>query len=182
MDRVGGAKAVVGMGRAAWTCVREPEKDAKDGEPMPIADADRRLFLKLKGNLAPSKIGGLVYTIKTAPVEVEGKDGNPVTVDVPYVVFLERTEQTAQGVVIGDRSGAPKPKVTDTVKGWLKRHLESAGGYAPADDVLTAAAAQGYSRSTVHRARQQLGLRVMWVGRASWWVLKGVTVPTTLQV
>ena len=26
MDRVGGAKAIVGMGRAAWTCVREPEK------------------------------------------------------------------------------------------------------------------------------------------------------------
>ena len=25
MDRVGGAKAIVGMGRAAWTCIREPE-------------------------------------------------------------------------------------------------------------------------------------------------------------
>lgn len=178
MDRVGGAKAIVGMGRAAWTCVREPEKEHQPGEPMKIVDTDRRLFLKLKGNLAPSKIGGLVYTIKTAPVEVDGKDG-PVTVDVPFVMFLEKTEHTAQGVVIGDRNG--KPKVADTVKGWLNGHLESAGGYAPADDVLTAATAQGYSRSTVHRARQQLGLRVVWVGRASCWALNGAVVPTTLS-
>ena len=105
-----------------------------------------------------------MYTIRTAPVEVEGKEG-PVTVDVPFVVFFEKTEHTAQGVVIGGRSRA-KPKVTDTVKGWLNGHLESAGGYAPADDVLTAATAQGYSRSTVHRARQQLGLRIVLVGQS----------------
>ena len=178
MDRVGGAKAIVGMGRAAWTCVREPEKEGKDGEVMSLRDADRRLFLKLKGNLAPSKIGGLVYTIKTSPVEVEGKDGSPATVDVPYILWLGATDDTAQGVVIGDRNGAPKPKVTDTAKVWLKGHLEAAGGYAPAEMVITAAEAQGYSRSTVNRARQQLGLRVVWVGRASCWALKGVTLPS----
>ena len=54
-------------------------------------------------------------------------------------------------------------------------------GHETADDVLTAGTAQGYSKSTVHRARQQLGLRVMWVGRASCWALKGATVPTTLS-
>lgn len=180
MDRVGGAKAIVGMGRAAWTCVREPEKETKEGEPTPLHDSDRRLFLKLKNNMAPSKIGGLVYTIKTAPVEVAAKDGSPVTVDVPYIVWLGPTEHTAQGVVIGDRNGSPKPTKADSVKDWLHGHLTAAGGYASAESVMEAATASGYSgKGTVQRARERLGVKVVWVGRSSYWVLKGSKLPTT---
>ncbi len=175
MDRVGGAKAIVGMGRAGWTCVREPKKEQQPGESMPI-DVDRRLFLKLKGNLAPSKIGGLVYTIKTALIEVEDKRGKPVLEEQPYILWVEETSSTAQEVVI-DHQGSTKTNKIEPVKNWLKSYLESAGGLAPADKVTAAAVELGYSTSTLNRARQQLRLKQGWVGRESHWALPNATFP-----
>ncbi len=181
MDRVGGAKAIVGMGRAAWTCVREPEKEQQAGESMPMEGSDRRLFLKLKGNLAPSKIGGLVYTIKTAPVEVEGKDG-PVTVDVPYIVWLEKTDYTAQGVVIGDGKGKPgKASKVELAKDWLRSHLESVGGFAPVHSIERAGLSDGHNARNLRYAKGQLGLRQEWVARDSYWALKGVKISPQLD-
>ena len=176
MDRVGGAKAIVGMGRAAWTCIREPKKDPQPGEPMKIEDPDRRLFLKLKGNLAPSKIGGLVYTIKTALIEVEDKRGKPVMEEQPYIVWLEETTSTAQEIVIDRDSSGGKPKI-DVVKEWLRTYLEAAGGYAPAEAVAAAAAERSYSTSTLHRAKQQLKLKLGWIGRESHWALPNAELP-----
>ena len=176
MDRVGGAKAIVGMGRSAWTCVREPEKEGKDGEPMPISDPDRRLFLKLKGNLAPSKIGGLVYTIKTTLVEVEGKNG-PELVEQPYIVWIEQTERTAHEVVIGDKGSKPKKgSKAEEAKDWLHEFLESSGGYASANAIDTAAEAKGYGTTadgTLRRAKALLKLDTGWLGRDSYWGLRG---------
>jgi putative DNA primase/helicase len=176
MDRVGGAKAIVGMGRAAWTCIREPKREAKEGEPMPVEDPDRRLFLKLKGNLAPSKIGGLVYTIKTVLIEVEDKRGKPVLEEQPYILWVEETSSTAQEVVI-DRQGFTKTNKIEPVKNWLKSYLESAGGLAPAEKITAAAVELGYTTSTLNRARQQLRLKQGWVGRESHWALPGATFP-----
>jgi hypothetical protein len=176
MDRVGGAKAIVGMGRAAWTCVREPKRETKEGEPMPIEDPDRRLFLKLKGNLAPSKIGGLVYTIRTALIEVDDNRGKPVLEEQPYIVWLEETTSTAQEIVIDGRE-KPKTHKTEAVKEWLKSYLELAGGLAPAEKITAAAIEQGYTMSTLNRARQQLRLKQGWVGRESHWALPGATFP-----
>ncbi len=39
---------------------------------------------------------------------------------------------------------------------WLRYQLATLGGTAPARDLVRAAAAAGYSRTTLHRARQQL--------------------------
>ena len=175
MDRVGGAKALVGLSRAAWTCIREPKQEAKEGEPMPV-ESDRRLFLKLKNNLAPSKIGGLVYAISVASVEVEDKYGKPVMEDQPYIVWLEETKSTAQEVVIGGE-GKPVSK-SETVRGWLQTYLEAAGGYALSADVSKAAAELGYSKTTLYRACGQLKVKQTWVGRATCWALPGVVVPT----
>lgn len=176
-DRVGGAKAIVGMGRAAWTCVREPQKEQQAGEPMTIQDSDRRLFLKLKGNLAPSKIGGLIYTIKARAIEVEDRYGRPTMEDQPYIEWLGETKSTAQEIVI-DRQDTPKVNKIDPVKTWLQSHIEAAGGYAPADIITATAVERGYSISTLHRAKQQLKLRQGWVGRESHWALPNVDIPT----
>jgi hypothetical protein len=181
MDRVGGAKAIVGMGRSAWTCVREPEKETKEGEPMPIQDPERRLFLKLKNNLAPSRIGGLVYTIKTAPVEVEGKDG-PEMVDQPYIVWLEGTDRTAHEVVIGDKNGTKKSHKTEDAKTWLREFLEAAGGCATAESIDMVGSLKGFGTTrdgTLRRAKGMLGVTQGWIGRVSHWGLPGKIPPVT---
>jgi putative DNA primase/helicase len=173
MDRVGGAKAIVGMGRSAWTCVREPKKEPKEGEPIPLEDSDRRFFLKLKNNLAPSKIGGLVYTIRTELVEVEGKNG-PEMVEQPYIVWIEKTDSTAQEIVIGDGSGkTPKPTKAEMAKDWLRGCLESAGGHANVELIRSLAKDRGFFGGTLDRAKHLLGLEQGWVGRESHWALKG---------
>ena len=183
MDRVGGAKAIVGMGRSAWTCVREPEKEQQEGESMPIADPDRRLFLKLKGNLAPSKIGGLVYTIKTTLVEVEGKNG-PELVEQPYIAWLEQTQRTAHEVVIGDKNGPKKGSKTEEAKNWLREFLEADDGHASTDAIDEIAEGKGYGTTrdgTLRRAKAMLRVTQGWVGRESHWGLPGkmpkVTAP-----
>ncbi len=174
MDRVGGAKAIVGMGRSAWTCIREPQKEQQSGEPTKIEDVDRRLFLKLKNNLAPSKIGGLIYSIKARPIEVEDREGKSVKEDTPYIVWLGTTQDTAQGVVI---EGKVKPKVTDAVKEWLRNYLAQSGGCAFSDEVLKVSASLGYSERTVQRARGELKLAFGYTQRRTYWYFKGTAIP-----
>jgi hypothetical protein len=177
MDRVGGAKAIVGMGRAAWTCVREPEKEQQPGEPMPV-NGDRRLFLKLKGNLAPSKIGGLVYTIRAKNVNVEDKDGNTVQVEQPYVIWLETTQHTAQDVVIGDRDGQPRKTKVQSAEAMLRDYLVKAGGWDDAEKIKSALPFEG---GTLQRARAALKLWRAWTTKdnrpISIWGLPGFDKP-----
>jgi hypothetical protein len=177
IDRVGGAKAIVGLGRAAWTCVREPKDDSEvePGEPMKIEDPERRMFLKLKGNLTPSSIGGLVYTIVTAPVEVETEDGKKEMVDTPFIKWLGRTESNAQDVVIDGKSTDPRKVKADASLQWLNEYLNKTGGSAWSDDVVEAGALRGYSARTLQRLAARLKLDLIRVGphRQTQWVKPG---------
>ena len=153
IDRVGGAKAIVGLGRASWTCVREPKmEDNGKNEGVELADPERRLFLKLKGNLTPTSVGGLVYTIRTSRVQVEGDNG-PEMVEIPHIVWLEKTESTAQDVVI-DQNHKPTMQA-DKTKGarqWLKDYLRQSGGAAWSADIFRDASEYGYSVRMLQRA------------------------------
>jgi len=167
IDKVGGAKALVSMGRSAWTCVREPKSD----EPLPegaIDQGERYMFLKLKGNLAKSTIGGLVYTIRTRDVEVSD-DGKLVNEAVPYVQFLEGTTSTAQDVVIDGKKNAGRPKKVLACEGWLKQHLDSKGGFARSGAILGYGNDAGYSDATIYRAKDALQLKSWYEGRSMCW-------------
>jgi len=176
MDRVGGAKALVGLGRAAWTCVSEPKQETEDGEPMPLDGVDRHLFLKLKGNLAPSSLGGLVYALTSRPIEVEAEDGLKVMADTPYVQWIGKTESTAQEVVI---NGQAKPagrrfEKVDAVSKWLRGFLDKTNGAAWSADILEAGAARGYSERTLRRyLTEKLHGDIRRVGMETQWVLPG---------
>ena len=175
MDRVGGAKAIVGMGRSAWTCVREPKKEPKPGEDdsMAIEGPERRLFLKLKNNLAPSKIGGLVYIISEKSIEVEGDNG-PESAGTPFIVWLEGTDHVAQEILIENRTGAVgRPNKVDSAKDWLRQYLKTIGDHAWVDVIMVEASKAGHGERTLHRAKQQLRLESGWVGRESHWALPG---------
>jgi hypothetical protein len=56
------------------------------------------------------------------------------------------------------------PTRTDDCAAWLLGHLEEAGEPVQPKDVIEAAREQGYSASTVHRARNQLGPRILMAG------------------
>jgi hypothetical protein len=164
IDRVGGAKGLIGLGRAAWTCHREP-KDEDDLSP-----ADRHLFLKLKNNLVPSKVGGLVYEIKARKVQVRGKHG-PEMVDVPYIEWVGTTNTIAQDVLIEGK--APTGKL-DAAKVWLERHLEQKGGIDTRASVVELAEAAGHSERTLDRAKVELRIKTVFPdGPEAHWALPG---------
>jgi hypothetical protein len=56
------------------------------------------------------------------------------------------------------------PTRTDACAAWLLGHLDEAGEPVRPKDVIRAAREQGYSASTVHRARNQLGPRILMAG------------------
>jgi hypothetical protein len=175
MDRVGGAKAIVGLGRSAWTCVREPKSD----EPQPegaIEQGERFLFLKLKGNLAPSRIGGLVYTIRTRLVEVDD-DGVLTKEDIPVIQFLEDTTSTAQEVVIDGKKTMGRPKKVTGCEEWLKEYLAAKGGYDRSGAILGRGNDAGYSDMTIRRANATLQLETVWINRVMYWGFKN-SLPT----
>jgi len=163
IDRVAGAKAIVGVGRAAWVCVREPKRDDN-------TDYERRMFLKLKGNLTPSSVGGLIYTVKVKLIEVEN-DGGKEMVEVPYVVWLEKTDKSAQDVVI---DGKEKTKTaTEMAQDWLKEYLGESGGSAWFQNIIKDGAELGYDKRTLQRAGGKLGVKVVHIGKQTQWVMKG---------
>lgn len=169
MDRVGGAKAFVGLGRSAWTCIREPKSE----ESLPaggIDQGDRILFLKLKGNLAPSRTGGLVYKIRTREVEVmDDETGKAVNEDVPYIQFLEDTASTAQEVVIDGKHGVGRPKKSADCEQWLKLHLASTNGYDTVSRIMLVGEDEGFSDRTLRRTKELVGLSERWIDGVKHW-------------
>ena len=173
LDRVGGAKAIVGYGRAAWTCMSEPKPDENEmkGKNRTEYDPNRFLFLKLKNNLAPTNIGGLVYAIKDAPVEVHGPAGLK-TVNIPYIAWIDQTDSTAQDLLIEGRP-ASKGVKSDAAKAWLRQYLTTAGGAANLDDIRNDGAKAGHNERMLERVKNELNLNASWVGsgagRARYW-------------
>lgn len=176
IDRVGGAKAIVGLGRAAWTCMREP-KEVTDQNRLVVED--RRMFLKLKNNLAASKHGGLIYTISTRQVMVEGEHGQEPA-DVPYIVWLDQTDATSQDTLIDGKPVGQGGKI-DAAKTWLHSYLLAANGHAWVQEIVAAASKAGHRESTLKLGKKELGIEVGWVSRLpeprqSHWALPGLKV------
>ena len=168
MDRVGGAKALVGLGRSAWLCTREPKPD----QPLPegqIDQGERFNFLKLKNNLAPSKVGGLIYTIRTQDVEVETRDGRKVTKAHPLIHLVGETNSTAQEVIIEGKNAVGRPKKSEACEEWLKKYLTSTGGYDTVNRIYARGEDEGYSERTLQRARENIGLAGRWIGGLKHW-------------
>lgn len=169
IDRVGGAKALVGLSRAAWTCLPVPN-ETLDNEAS-TQEPDQKQFLKLKGNLAPSNVGGLTYVISARPVEVEGLDG-PEMVDQPYIEWTGKTENKAQDVLInGETTG--RGEKTDATKKWLRSYIEESGGAAKREEIIWDGDDQKYSKRTLERAKNELGLSGKKYGSDWYWVSPG---------
>lgn len=137
--RVTGSIAFVGLARAVWIVAKDPN------------DPERRLFLRLKNNLARGTIGGLAFKI------ADNERGEPVVQWEDGEVTLSAHDALG-GFSNQKRPRGPKPDRTDEAKNLIlevlgdgKEHLSS--------DLDARAEVVKLSHSTVMNARRALGVR-----------------------
>jgi archaellum biogenesis ATPase FlaH len=134
--RVTGSVAFIAQARAAWAVVEDPQ------------NASRRLFIKLKGNLARAEVPGLAFTIREderrrARLEWESE---PVTVSLRDVMGGFSNTRRPRG---------PKPNKSETAKAFLQEAL-AGGGWHASNPIIERAEDQGIRYSTLTNARKEL--------------------------
>jgi putative DNA primase/helicase len=140
MDQVSGSLAFIAAARAAFLITPDREDD------------DKRLFLPLKSNLAPTKTG-LAYRIVGADVPLRARHG-VVKTSVPRIEWLSETvSMSADEAMEAARERHTK---IDDVKDWLTDIL--ADGPLPMRTVEEAAGRAGHAMRTVNRAADALGV------------------------
>jgi putative DNA primase/helicase len=135
--RVTGSVAFIAQARAAWAVVADPQ------------DSSRRLFLKLKGNLAPTGVSGLAFTI-TAPSQL----GRPVlrwlneSVDVPLRDVIGGFSVSRRG---------PKPNKLEAAKAFLLEMLKD--GRWHLCQIIYDSKPKEISKATLSEAANALGIK-----------------------
>lgn len=127
--RTMGSVAFVAAARAVWGVVRDK------------TDREKRLFLRVKCNLARPK-PGLSYTI----LEQDGQpvvawSADPVDIDVDKAMAPEDAQDRCE---------------REDAREWLRATLSD--GPQPAADMYRAAKEVGHSKRTIERAKQELGV------------------------
>jgi putative DNA primase/helicase len=130
-----GSRAFTGIARAVWHLTR-------DGE-----NKRRRLLLPGKNNLAPEG-KGLAFTIVGDPPAISW-ERDPVTMTADDALATENdTEKKKPG---------PEPRVRDRAVEWLRDLLED--GPMASAKIQQEGKAAGYSLRTLHRAKDELGIK-----------------------
>ena len=139
-----GSRAFTGLARAVWHLSRDPN------------DKTRRLLLPGKNNLAPES-DGLAFSIMGDPAALVW-DRDPVTMNADEALAVENDESEKPG---------PAPDARSAAAEWL-RDLLSAGPMAVAM-IQAEAQAAGYAWRTVHRAKDELGIKPYKAGFGGAW-------------
>ncbi|MGD0290697.1 MAG: AAA family ATPase [Candidatus Binataceae bacterium] len=135
--RVTGSVAFIAQARSAWAVLPDPQ------------DSSRRLFLKLKTNLAPADIPGLAFTIAA------NDHGRPVLAwsNEPVNVNL----RDVMGGFSNTRRG-PKPNKLEAANALISEMLAD-GQEHPSAELDEAADAARITLATMKSARKALGVR-----------------------
>ena len=146
--RVTGSVAFIAQARSAWVVLPDPQ------------DLSRRLFLKLKANLAPADIPGLAFTIAA------NEQGRPVLAwsNEPVTVNL----RDVMGGFSNTRRG-PKPNKLEAAKALITDVLGD-GRERPGAGLDAAARTAGISIRTLNDAAKALGVRRRKAGFAGGWL------------
>jgi len=156
MDRVVGSIAFVAAARSAFMITRDP------------ADADRRLLVTLKSNIAADG-GGLAFRIRETMV------GNIATSAIEWEP--QPVAGTADAILAAAKDADAAKGARAEAEGFLKRLLKD--GQLPVKDVRTAADAAGVAWNAVRRTQRELGVVVRrrsdgFGGSGRWtWALPG---------
>jgi putative DNA primase/helicase len=125
-DSVLGSRAFVGLARAVWHVVKDPQ------------DRTRRLFLPGKSNLS-RETSGLAFRIAPNPARVQ---------------WLGPVNLQADDLAIKESTRGRKPKMRNAVADWLQAFLRD--GPMPVRAIRKAAQEAGFSWATVRRAAETL--------------------------
>jgi hypothetical protein len=154
IHRVGGAVAFVGVARMVWLCAPKPAVELPDGTSEP---SDEFVMVKVKGNIVHHKLGGLSYTLKTRPVEIDGRNEF-----IPYVEFTGEVSQSAAELSESTKAKhsrephRPDDRKQEAIQ-WLEQQLK--GGDRPLSELQEdGEAAHGYNRELLRCAREEGGI------------------------
>ena len=150
IHRTQGSMAFVAAVRAAWLIAEDPKEKT------------RRLFLPIKNNLAPD-LGGLAYTVESAPVPGGGTVGR--------IQWEEGTVDASVDQALAG-GGGRRSKKADAAS-WLRGFL--ADGPKESENIYREAEKAGHSRRTIQRAKDEINVisRPGGFGKRWLWQLPG---------
>ena len=166
ISRVGGAMAFIGVARSSWMFIRDSaseEGEAKDSFSM----------ARIKGNLTAAGGGGIAYSVKAHPIMIPGEG----EVFIPYVIWGEKTSQSADEVLEAKRGGKPgagrpegtSPKMQEAMA-WLQDALQD-GGVASKKLFKDALDGAGIKADTLRAAGKALGIKPAKLADGWFWEL-----------
>jgi hypothetical protein len=164
LDRVMASKAFVAVARSVSAVVPDPDDDS----------GRRRLFGTPKNNLGRDDLRSLTFTIEGTLVDTD--DGPS---EISYISLGDETTTTIHEAMERIGEDTDVRTLVAEAKDWLRQYLTDRG-VVDSRDAKRDAHAQGFSESTLTRARK--GLRVVVVNlpvspRRSTWSLPPVVSP-----
>lgn len=135
-----------------------------------VRDSDGALIMsQIKNNLGREDLPSLLYEIEARTVET---DEGPSYVS--RFRFTGKESPVSVGEVLSDQENGPEVRgERDEAVAWLTGYLADQGGEASAAEIIKAARADGFSPSTLRRARDRAGVKFQRRGFAggSVWIL-----------
>lgn len=163
MYRAMGSLAFVAAARGVWAVARDKD-DPTDR---------RRLFLSVKNNIAGNR-DGLAFTLHDAAGGVPCVAWNPEPVSVPVDDAL--APKSGWG---GKRKPGPESEARKLAAEWLRELLKT--GPMKSTQVRDEGRAAGYCWRTLHRAKDDLGIRPYRERFGGGWMWKLPKAPTGLS-
>lgn len=147
ITRTSGSMALIAAARAAWYVIRD------DATP------DRRLFVPAKNNIGKDDVG---YAFHVLPKTLQSG------IETSYVKW--ETATVAVNISALMSSGQSAPSEIERAIDFIKEIL--ANGFLPSNDVYEEAKNAGFSRSTVIRAKERIGIKPVKQSSKEWtWAL-----------
>jgi AAA domain len=155
LSLVMGSAAFGNVARAALGFARDTE-----------AEDESCVISQVKNNLGRLDLPSLRYRIDTAWIDTD--EGQA---EVGKLVMLGESDRSVADI-LRDRGHDADASDTDAAVEWLIMFLTevAVGGYAPAREILAAAAGEGISKTTLHRARKKARIRSTKAGFGGGWV------------
>lgn len=148
LNRLMGSRGFSALLRALIVFAKD--KDAEDEETTEV----RYVISQAKNNLGRTDMPSYHYTIASAVVETEEGDAYVSK----FVLGGEADTSVEQQMASAGRSDEDREAQNDC-KGWLRSFLTDEGGEASKKDIDAAAKKEGYSSSTLYRARKALKIK-----------------------
>jgi putative DNA primase/helicase len=117
------------------------------------ADNHRKLFVKGKNNLAPRDQKTLAFDFAEREVGIDKRTGKPIV--APYIIWHSEPVDITALEAMQAAAESKSPGARENAKRWLEGFLSDE--FIDSTDVHEAAAANGISRNTLHRAKDELG-------------------------